>query len=544
MSVQAAVAFLNGNETNPTTVKGRGLSNAVNRPAPSKPTTWATSIKAKTNNAPTLYSNKKDDLLAKTGWTKTTDPLEAQTTKDSIPVKPISTINSKPSINKLAQPTRSSLDKHAEGLTALYQEALDNYQSASATITKLEADVELYACDSTKVRDYEIRVEYLAQKLEQISEERDLLEQELATYKDQKWNTSTSPATDIPQAPIEIAVNDKQNTNITGTMNIIHDQQVDDAYYDDILDAYEERQSQVSENNNDIQHKQQHEQMMLMEQLLAEYDQGMKMAMETYVADLEKQRLENKTLKSMVKKQDELIKKLEAQCNNNNNPDNTSISSIASQQQHIHTRQRGSENTYNRTTKKPTKRDNGTKKVNNETKQQQSKQQRKPPSPSYRSSIDVLEEMAKTDNIPASLSGTIRPTPSPQHYPYHHHHHQRDTGRSTPPPFAPPRTPLPPLPTSHSSSSLNTDSGPTSYMSPIRNSLISYSRSSTSSNSWSSDEQNQHSHPLSIMALPLPKHTNTNDHGNTNYSPLVRSLDNTMAPSPPTSFWKGLKKRF
>jgi hypothetical protein len=253
----------------------------------------------------------------------------------------------------------------------------------------------------------------------------------------------------------------------------------------------------------------------------------MKLAMETYVADLEKKRLENKTLQSMVKKQDELIKKLENQCNNTSLPSTPHTTPTSDRQYPLQQQQQQQQQQSKQQSDRAGK-------VNNEHKSQP-KQQPKLRSSPYRSSIDLLEEMAKTDRIPSSIPVTIRSTPSPQPFPYHH---QRDTGRSTPPPFAPPRTPLPPLPTSHSSSSLTNES-------MTRNSLISYSRSSTSSTSWSSDEHphNHPHHPLSTIVTALPKHNSTDD-GNTNYTPLIRPLDSSPPPLTSGSFWKGLKKKF
>lgn len=465
MSVQAAVAFLNGDNTPP---NDRHRSpGGLNKP-----------MKTTTKTIPPIVQNTMSTTT-----------------------------------NKRSQGTNNVIGKHAEELTALYQEALDNYESAKVTITKLEADVEVYACDSTKVRDYEIRVKYLAQKLEQVSEERDLLEQELAALKEQH---TTTPAAQPTQ-------DDNEHVETGNVVKIMQEQQVDDAYYDEILDAYEEHRSQENDNNIDLQQKQHNEQRVMMEQMLAEYDQGMKMAMETYVADLEKKRLENKTLQSMVKKQDELIKKLENQCSNTSRPSTPQPTPTADQQYPLHQQQQQSKQQSDRT-----------KKFNNEHRSQP-KQQPKLQSSPYRSSIDVLEEIAKADRIPSSIPATIRSTPSPQPHPYHH---QRDTGRSTPPPFAPPRTPLPPLPTSHSSSSLNNES-------MTRTSLISYSRSSTSSTSWSSDEHPHHPshHPLSTIVTAIPKHNSTDD-GNTNYAPLIRPLDSSPPPLTSGSFWKGLKKKF
>ncbi|CAO3587618.1 unnamed protein product [Absidia cylindrospora] len=509
MGVQAAIAFLNGNETAPAP-----SSHPSKRPIPPKATTsnWT----AKPTSAVNLIDKKKDNTFANTKTNNTTTTKVATTTTaaaapTTAPVAAVMT-------SRHTQKSRTIIDMLTEELTTQYQEALDKNDLAKEIITKLESDVELYACDSTKVRDYEIRVEYLAQKLEQVSEERDLLEQELSTYKDRHGSlvTPVSPAfgpdvfggktTMIEAAPTTTHQKNNMNqqhnedSNNNDSFEKQHQQQqqrLEDIYFDEILDAYEERRS---EDNDDMMQQQEHNEQM-MAQMLAEYDQGMKMAMEAYVTDLEKQRLENKTLKSMVKKQDELIKKLETQYGDGYLSDEGDEQRLSQQQQ----------------------------------RQQQQQQQQQRTSPSYRSSIDVLAEMARSDSVPGSSSSLSLNSI---------HHHQRDTGRNTPPPFAPPKTPLPPLPiTDQSNTSINNDS------------LISYSRSSTSSTTWSSDEQEHHhqqhqnqqqqQHPLSTMTTGLPpKHNTIDDHHHVDHTSIVDGVSSLNNGATSGSFWNGLKKKF
>ncbi|SAL95883.1 hypothetical protein [Absidia glauca] len=518
MSVLATVALLNGNETDPLASPKR----------PNPPPMTKTVLTNWTNKT---SGNDKQPTLQQHKPTASTKPAAAETSKRT-------------------QQSRSTLDMHIEELTAMYQSLLDEHASATDTITKLEAKVEIYACDSTKVRDYEIRVEYLAQKLEQVSEERDSLEEELASYKDRHGSlvTPVSPAfgpdlfggkpTLIEAAP----THHKSTINGTDQDDALQKQQkqqmVEDTYFDEILDAYEERRSENSDGDDDMQQSY-HNQI---EQMRAEYDQGMKMAMESYVADLEKQRLENKTLQSMVKKQDELISKLESQSNDfHGNRKHTPSYQAPSSGDHdllhqqVELQQIELESKRELLTQLLNERDDLLKKSNKTSKQQSQRR-----SPSFRSSIDVLAELARTDGVPRS-PGSLRSFGS-QHQLYQQ---QRDTGRSTPPPFAPPRTPLPPVPHNGTTN----DSGITTVTSPTRNSLISYSRSSTSSTSWSLDERQQQQqqqqqqypqHPLSTIAPALPQKYDPIDNDHANYAPL------TATDAPPTSgsFWKGLKKKF
>ncbi|CAO3601458.1 unnamed protein product [Absidia cylindrospora] len=430
MSVQAAVAFLNGGNNDPDTTMHRPIL-----PLSKIPST-----------------------------TTTTSPLQWSHHTNT------TTMSRRPT-------SRSVVDMHAEELTALYQDALDKLASANDTIAKLEADVEMYACDSTKVRDYEIRVAYLAQKLEQVSDERDAMEQELVSYKTRPDNHLDTPVSAC--FPPQQDVMDKNDTPTAEQQ-----QQQDETYFDDLLDAYEE--------TDDDRQEHLEEQMAKMQ---AEYDQGMKMAMESYVADLARQRLENNTLQTMVKKQEELIHHLEQQPPGPIRVDDEH----ALLHQQVELQQIELES----------KRDLLTQLLN----------ERNHSKPSFRSSIDLLADMAKdnTTALPKS-PGSIRSL--------NKYYHQ--TGRSTPPPFAPPRTPLPPLPPMSSSNSVNMGMTPTSP-----------SSSTSSSASWSFHDE-QHKHPLSIITGQAKQPMD---------GPLVVAQTNTTPPTTATttgsgSFWKGLKKKF
>ncbi|ORZ04490.1 hypothetical protein BCR42DRAFT_429173 [Absidia repens] len=475
MSVQAAVAFLNGGNNDPDTTMHRPIL-----PLSKIPSTTTTTSSFSKPPSPLQWSHHNN-----TNTNNTTTSRQRRPT------------------------SRSIVDMHAEELTALYQDVLDKLATANETIVKLESDVEIYACDSTKVRDYEIRVEYLAQKLEQVSDERDSFEQELMSYKNRPGNSLDTPVSACFPAQDNDVV-DKNDTpsplpapqNEPASVQE-QQQQQDETYFDDLLDAYEETDD----------HHQEHleEQMAKMQ---AEYDQGMKMAMESYVADLARQRLENKTLQTMVQKQEELIHELEGQQQQQQQQpvrDNEDENALLHQQVELQQIELES------------KRDLLTQLLN----------ERNNSKPSFRSSIDLLADMAKDNTNPTTplpkSPGSIRSLNK-------YYHQARDTGRSTPPPFAPPRTPLPPLPpmmtSSSSSASVNMGMTPTSP-----------SSSTSSSASWSfSDEHHQSQHPLSILTGPPAQAKHHMD-------PLVVAQTNTTPPTTATttgsgSFWKGLKKKF
>lgn len=135
-------------------------------------------------------------------------------------------------LNVTHRPRYSLLNKTVNEIEDLFQNLIDQNNAAEEYILHLQSQVEKYAADATKVKDYEIRVEYLNTKLEQVTEERDFYETQL----------NQELAKPAPQ-----------------------------------------------------------EQDM----------KSVQMAMMQYLTDLEKQKLETKGLKQVVKKQDELISKLE-----------------------------------------------------------------------------------------------------------------------------------------------------------------------------------------------------------------------------------------
>ncbi|KAI9020215.1 hypothetical protein CLU79DRAFT_719990 [Phycomyces nitens] len=210
----------------------------------------------------------------------------------------------------------SAIGRITEDLEALYKESLDEYSLATEKIQQLEADIERYSSNVTKARDYEIRVEYLAQKLEQVSEERDNLEQELMMYRQRGGTSLDTPVSAVfDPLPNAFAQSSRSIASQEKTRLLDLQEAENEAFLTGILDAYEQHSTDDPDDYQQIvpaTHNEQAAQEIarLTEQLLA-CDRGVQMTVEKYVTELEKERLETKALSEVVKKQEELIVRLE-----------------------------------------------------------------------------------------------------------------------------------------------------------------------------------------------------------------------------------------
>ncbi|GAN03144.1 hypothetical protein MAM1_0034c02595 [Mucor ambiguus] len=313
-------------------------------------------------------------------------------------------------------------DATASEIVDLFQTLLDQNAAAEEYIKTLKQDVEKYASDATKVRDYEIRVEYLALKLEQVSEERDYFEKELneLAHK-QKQNT-------IMSSPLSPAFSQIDQRDI-----VIEDEQKlqsqnNDAYMADLLNVYEEISDQDDHEGGDdmqlfdeqsaSQIQSQQEEIEILNDKLIECDRGVQITLMKYVADLETQRLEAKALKQVVKKQDELITKLETKIKEiPENPDELLKEQVEVQRVEL-------ENKRELLAQLLNEREDLLRRLNSNQRN----------SILRRSSIELLTNII--NNRPASYSSVAS-----------------SSGRGTPPLTAPPKQPLPPLPSPTSSSS-------------------------------------------------------------------------------------------
>ncbi|KAG0746342.1 hypothetical protein G6F57_008641 [Rhizopus arrhizus] len=294
MGIQDVVARLNKSAGVESPLKIKKIPNKpdntvmINKAFPPSPATSPTQKHLESVSTAILKPIPKPSLPAETK--STPKPILKSMPKPTS--KPISKPASKPSM-----PIQTIIPKDMDmnmfdSLTAeilgLYQHLLDQYNDSQEYIKKLEKDVETYFSAATKVRDYEIRVEYLAQKLEQVSEEKDYFEKELRQI---NQSVPLSPA--FSQEQIE-----KQ-------------QRANDAFISDIVHVYEEMpdtESMIFDEKIELE--------QLQDQLV-ECDKGVQMTIAKYVNDIEIQKLETKALQHVVEKQDELISKLEHKLKDN-----------------------------------------------------------------------------------------------------------------------------------------------------------------------------------------------------------------------------------
>ncbi|ORY99259.1 hypothetical protein BCR43DRAFT_488978 [Syncephalastrum racemosum] len=401
---------------------------------------------------------------------------------------------------------RTASDMLAQELSAMYQEALDQYSAAQERLKELERDVEVYASDATKVRDYEIRVEYLAQKLEQISEERDALEQELKMYRERHGTLDTPTSPVFNQRLSQLFGKDRSEAGDKEGGEEHHEngeqeaEEENDGEFYGLLDAYgddegeheervsiqeDNRSSRSSHQSNPVSHRQ----LEALKKQLRACDEGAKMAMQQYVATLERERLESKALRDVVRKQDELIHTLEQQITSGKN-DATPATPVASRPP------RGASLAIS-TDKKLQPKDMPPMPANASSTQAEYQQLReqlesqgreledkralltqllnereeymKQSGRSNASSIDVLAEMAK----PPARS-----------------HSRNNNSANTPPPSAPPRDPLPPVPAHQLQNVMSPSKSSRGSMA----SLHDESGLSSSVTSWSSSDFGRHMH--------------------------------------------------
>ncbi|ORX62423.1 hypothetical protein DM01DRAFT_1331847 [Hesseltinella vesiculosa] len=378
---------------------------------------------------------------------------------------------------------RTNTDMIAEELVQLYQDLLDKHDHDQLTIKKLQLDVEIFEGDSTKVRDYEIRVEYLAQKLEQITEEKEAAERELLEYKKQASSlvTPLSPEFD-PEDYLQHPSGEDEDIKLqlppTDNQDNAHPPpEEDDGYFDGILDAYDEPDREET-----------HDQEVVEQQML-EYEQGMQRAMQQYVLDLERQRLLNRQLQSVIDKQDKLISTLEgnrpASVVNNPKQDQQESEEILLRQQ-VDLQRIELESKRDLLTQLLNEREELLKSVHGS-------QSTDSVHPLYRhnsnrSSIDILAELAQVPNARDENGEGEARRPARNNAAAAAAIDRKQS------PTPPPRTPLPPVP-------MTTDNSP----------AISYSRSSSLSSpiSWTSQERSVrqptkeiYAHPHDVAASP------------------------------------------
>ncbi|KAI9020928.1 hypothetical protein CLU79DRAFT_719683 [Phycomyces nitens] len=296
-------------------------------------------------------------------------------------------------------PNAHVLERVMDELLGLYQSAVDECSAAQIRITELESKLERTA-DATQIRDYELRVDYLTDKLEKISKERDSLEKELSCNNQSKDK--------VPQV-------------------------------DPLPD------------------------LISFEKQLAACEEGAYRMAQTYMGDLEKQKLESRRLCEVVLKQSELIRRLETKIDTLLQPPKVNLAVDDLLQAQMELQCAELEDKRILLSALLTEREVWMEQM------EPNKPNRMRSHSAPRSSIDILTRMAHSDAFIASPPSQLSLRAIATH-------------RKTAPPTAPPRSPLPPLPShKRSSSSTPYKSSPLSA-SPSFSSLCQFGSQGSTSN--------------------------------------------------------------
>lgn len=477
MSVQAAVALLNKNATSSSSGACK-LSSQIAPPSP--PVKLANTCWRNSNPTEKKESNAELKRIRTTSGggvasmlSKFDQHQHARTTTNTTtitqPNTNTTTINTKTSsssLNKRATATQSTLtsdnkdnrgdkiDVMINELTCMYETIMQQYQAAQTTIEQLQTKEGMIITKdsnvmSSQIRDYEIRIQYLSDKLEQMSQEHEELEQQLASYRSHQDNDHH----------LEDA---SKQRRITVETNTTRSDQPDD-FWNCLLDTYDKSSvstgctSARTSNENDEETMScdkevvvtvDHEQLLSIKKQMSALERGAHMMFELQAGELESERIQTRALTEVVRKQDKLIAALESQLSSTQRSNDQLLLQEQMELQRIELEDKRAllarllderEDLLKRTTtttSPPCKTPNRSR------------------SASVRSSIDILSEMSRTDSTGHPLSrascSSLRQQQQQQQQQLASTRSSLSTslhlGRSTPPLTAPPRDPLPPLP--------------------------------------------------------------------------------------------------
>lgn len=486
----------------------------ISKAAPTPPRTPSPT----SSNQSSTFEKAASSSLSSRGTPAPASALEYRSTKTTAQTK----------ISNSRVNTRTNIDMMIEELTIMYQQSLDECKEAQQQLQQLKSEAETYETDSTKVRDYEIRVEYLAQKLEQVSDERDALEQELAGYRANRSNIETpvSPVfqhrlSDIFDKRSSADQNEDPHENDESNSEFMHG----------LLDAYEEEDEEQEENE-----EQQEEQSMspqehikyLQEQLKAS-DVGTKMAVQQYLAELEKERTETKALRDVVRKQDELIATLESKIiNNNNTPSTTPVVSRPPRKASLAspTYKSSSNNAASAAPPLPNQ-SNVERQLREQLESQRLELEDKRAllTQLLNEREDILKKAKMSGNggRPGAssfdlLAELARPL-------------DNNNGRNTPPPTAPPRDPLPPVPNNATSPSSGRESMPS--MRDDASSVTSWSAASASA-SAAAAAVDKHNDSVNDFEAMYANYLDSSEDANEHHLLALRRLEGPEQRSQPT----------
>lgn len=469
------------------------------------------------SNQSSTFEKASSSSLSSRG-TPAASSLEYRSTK--------TTAQTKISSNSSRVNTRTNIDMMIEELTIMYQQSLDECKEAQQQLQQLKSEAETYETDSTKVRDYEIRVEYLAQKLEQVSDERDALEQELAGYRANRNNNET-PVSPVFQHRLS-DIFDKRSSADQNEGPPENDES-NSEFMHGLLDAYEEEEEEEEQENHEEQQSMSPEEQIkyLQEQLKAS-DVGTKMAVQQYLAELEKERTETKALRDVVRKQDELIATLESKINSNT-PSTTPVVSRPPRKASLASPTYKSSN--NAATAPPL--------PNQSNVERQLREQLE----SHRLELedkralltqllnereDILKKAKMSGNggRPGAssfdlLAELARPL-------------DINNGRNTPPPTAPPRDPLPPVPNNATSPSSGRESMPS--MRDDASSVTSWSAASASASAQAAAAAvDKHNDSVNDFEAMYANYLDSSEDANEHHLLALRRLEGPEQRSPTTT---------
>ncbi|CDH50808.1 predicted protein [Lichtheimia corymbifera JMRC:FSU:9682] len=451
--------------------------------------------------------------------TPATSSLEHRSTK--------TTAQTKISSNSSRVNTRTNIDMMIEELTIMYQQSLDECKEAQQQLQQLKSEAETYETDSTKVRDYEIRVEYLAQKLEQVSDERDALEQELAGYRANRSNIET-PVSPVFQHRLS-DIFDKRSSADQNEGPPENDES-NSEFMHGLLDAYEEEEEE-QENHEEQQEQSMspEEQIKYLQEQLKASDVGTKMAVQQYLAELEKERTETKALRDVVRKQDELIATLESKINNYNNstPSTTPVVSRPPRKASLASPTYKSSN--NNAAPPLPNQSNVERQLREQLESQRLELEDKRAllTQLLNEREDILKKAKMSGNggRPGAssfdlLAELARPLDN------------NDNGRNTPPPTAPPRDPLPPVPNNATSPSSGRESMPS--MRDDASSVTSWSAASASA-SAAAAAVDKHNDSVNDFEAMYANYLDSSEDANEHHLLALRRLEGPEQRSPTTT---------
>ncbi|KAI9261386.1 hypothetical protein BDA99DRAFT_581667 [Phascolomyces articulosus] len=575
--------------------------------APMTVTTSSSSSSSISTTVP--ITNESIGILSTIGTSATAAPSESTTSSTiSTPKSSIKVRQRKSSSVSAAAVTRRSrsasvrdraatinrnivADTLAQELAALYQDTLNKLQAAeeeieklhqqcqqennnnhSNTATKKQHDDQVDNKMASQLRDYEIRIQYLSEKLDQLSQEHSMLERQL----DQEQRRTKRITLDTPISPEFRPFSklfDTTNTTTTATGSTTTDDIIDrrritvdtnltsenDEFWNCLLDVYEKGSSvntsitteEDQEEDNDssntnkavisttpaiatstlppIDNKEQQlvvAELLFVKKQLTAVEKGAQMMLERHIRDLEKERQQTRTLTEVVHKQDQLIASLESKlCSDEYSSKKDNNNSHLLLQEQVELQRIELEDKRGLLTRLLDEREELLRQVMNNNCNKPLPSGVRSRSASVRSSIDVLSEMSKESRHPLSRasSSSLRQQHNQQQLqqqssPRSSMGSQATStllGRSTPPPTAPPKDPLPPLPPRSSSSMHSILSPATSWSSADyaaatgRYSNNHHIKSNHSGDIVSSTVYRESFNNGTTMESPLPPHPST-----------------------------------